>query len=242
MKKTIITLLALGATAMGITLEDATSVTTNGTISVAKQFTVALTLDVEALRGILEAGETKQFGSNIVVYHNSDSTTQTGVVVNGSSNSAGKITSSGLYARWGTDTAWNPNQGSDVRWDGGTDLAAINWDNVASAGLTYIHKGISGGGSYSAVAFTLLGVDGSTILDGYVQAAGLGTGSVTEGFATMHSSVVSQTYYYASAANEADAKALATLAATAAPAVPEPTTATLSLLALAGLAARRRRH
>ena len=256
MKKTLITLLVLGGMAMGAApdLADA-NITTNGTTTSYwtedGNFTVALTLDVTGLRKYLEQGQTAAWGTNIVGYDVKG--TATGVCINGSSGS-GKVNTSGLYARWGNDTAWNPTNGSDVQWDGGTNLSDLNgeaegtgWDSVGSVGLVYSFGTTAG----TAVALTILDTEGTALVDSYVTAGGLKSGTATNAVLTLHSEIVAASYFFDDrlAYNDADYKALAAAAAGAAiPAtegwtrvIPEPATATLSLLALAGLAARRRR-
>ncbi len=240
MKKSLITLMALSCVAMGdttLTLDDAAKAVAGNTgyNTEGGKFTVALTLDVDALRTLLEKGQTKSWGTNIINYVANG--TDTGVTLNGGSDSQNKITSSGLYARWGTDTAWNPTGGSDIRWDGGTDLATLGWDSIEYAGLVYSFD--KNGGTGTTVAFTLINNEGTAIVDSYVKASGLTSSNAGVAALTFDSSVLSS-YYFNELKGEADMKALAGLAAKAAP-LPEPTTATLSLLALAGLAARRRR-
>ena len=236
MKKTLIALLALGTCAMGVTLEDADRLGNGGSTFTTTDgnFTVALTLDVTELRSILEQGQPKSWGTDIVCYDISG--TKTGVTVNGGSNPSNTIVSSGLYARWGTDAAWNPANGSDIRWDGGTDLATIDWDTVADAGLVYSFSSTGG----TSVAFTLLDAEGAAIVDTYATAGGLKSASATASTISFDDSVIG-VYYFNGGVTETDAKALAKSAAVMTGTVPEPTTATLSLLALAGLAARRRR-
>ncbi len=243
MKKTLITLMALASCAMGVTLEDADSVTGGnlGYDTLGNNFTVALTLDVAALQTLLEKGQAPAWGTDIVKYICNG--TATGVTVNGGSSS-GAINTSGLYARWGDNTAW-----SSVQWQGDTNLSDLNgeaegtgWDNVASAGLVYSFGATSG----TAVSFTLIGTDGSAIVDSYVTASGLKSQSAGAAALTFDDSVATSYYYNEyMGGSDANMKALAAEAAVATPVappvVPEPATATLSLLALAGLAARRRR-
>ncbi len=238
MKKTLIALMAASSMAMAASIEDA-AISTKGNAgydTLGNNFTVALTLDVTALRSLLEQGQAPAWGTDIVNYMCNG--TLTGVTVNGgSTNNA--INASGLYARWGNTTNWN-----NVQWQGNTNLADLNgdaegtgWDDVAAAGLVYSFGATSG----TAVAFTLIGNDGSAIVDGFTVAGGLKSGSAGAAALNFDDSVLSSYYYNESmGGDEASLKALAGTVATTAP-VPEPTTATLSLLALAGLAARRRR-
>lgn len=230
MKKTLIALLALGSCAMGVTLEDADRLGYGGSAFTTTDgnFTVALTLDVTELRSILEAGQNTSWGTDIVCYDIAG--TKTGVTVNGGS-SGGKINTSGLYARWGTNTNWN-----STCWTGATDLATIAWDTVADAGLVYSFSSTGG----TSVAFSLLDAEGTAIVDTYATASGLKSASATASTISFDDSVIG-VYYFNGGVSETDAKALAKSAAVMTGTVPEPTTATLSLLALAGLAARRRR-
>lgn len=235
MKKTLIALLAVSSMAMATSLDDAliTQAGNDGYVTKSGEFTVALKLDVEELEMLLEQGQAPAWGTDIVSYLCNG--TWTGVTVNGSSKNDA-INASGLYARWGYGTAWN-----NVQWQGNTNLADLNglfagtgWDDVASAGLVYSFGKTSG----TAVAFTLIGNDGSVLVDSYVFAEDLKSGSAGAAELTFGDSVAASYYFDGyKGGNEADMKALAGAVAS----IPEPTTATLSLLALAGLAARRRR-
>lgn len=242
MKKTLIALLAASSMAMAVDLAEADFSKTGNTgyDTWGNNFTVAITLDAEELSTLLERNQTTAWGTDIVSYICNG--TKTGVTVNGSSfTDTTKINNSGLYARWGGTTNWN-----NVQWQGSDknlsdlngDADGTGWNNIASAGLVYSFSATSG----TAVAFTLIDTEGNAIINSYVTASGLKSGSAGAAALTFDDSVASS-YYFDKyiGGNEADMKALANAAATAAP-VPEPTTATLSLLALAGLAARRRRR
>ena len=240
MKKTLIALMAASSMAMAVTLEDAaiTKAGNTGFDTLGNNFTVALTLDVTELRTLLEHGQTTAWGTDIVKYNCNG--TATGVTVNGSSiHQTNIINTSGLYARWGDGAAWN-----NVQWQGNKNLSDLNgdaagtgWDDVASAGLVYSFSA----GSGTAVAFTLIGHDGSAIVDSYVFAEDLKSSRAGAAALTFGDSVTGSYYFEGYMGGNADAmKALANSVATTA-SIPEPTTATLSLLALAGLAARRRR-
>ena len=238
MKKTLIALLAASSVAMATSLDEAliAQAGNDGYDTQSGNFTVALKLDVEELGMLLEQGQAKAWGTDIVKYICNG--TATGVTVNGGSNASGEITSSGLFARWGNTTNWN-----SVQWQGNTNLADLNgdaegtgWDAVASAGLVYSFGKADG----TAVAFTLIGNDGSVLVDSYVFASALKSSSAGADALTFDDSVAASYYFDGyKGGNEANMKALAGAVATAS--IPEPTTATLSLLALAGLAARRRR-
>ncbi len=234
MKKTLIALLAASSVAMATSLDQAAIKLGNGGYDTQSgDFTVALKLDVEELGKLLEQGQTPAWGTDIVKYICNG--TATGVTVNGGSSN-GVINTSGLYARWGDGTAWN-----NVQWQGNTNLADLNgeaegtgWDAVASAGLVYSFGKTSG----TAVAFTLIGNDGSVLVDSYVLAGGLKSQNAGAAALTFGDSVAASYYFNEYMGGDAaDMKALAGAVAS----IPEPTTATLSLLALAGLAARRRR-
>ena len=236
MKKTLIALLAVSSVAMAVSLDEATIKLGNeGYNTKSGDFTVALTLDVEELGMLLEKGQPAAWGTDIVKYICNG--TATGVTVNGGSSN-GAVNTSGLYARWGDTTNWN-----NVQWQGNTNLADLNgdaegtgWDAVASAGLVYSFGKTSG----TAVAFTLIGMDGSVLVDSYVVAGGLKSSSAGAAALTFDDSVAASYYFDGYKGGDAAyMKALAGAVATAS--IPEPTTATLSLLALAGLAARRRR-
>ncbi len=235
MKKTLIALLAVSSVAMAMSLDEAAFIKqgNEGYDTQSGDFTVALKLDVEELGKLLEQGQPTAWGTDIVKYICNG--TATGVTVNGGSNGS-TIVSSGLYARWGNTTNWN-----SVQWQGNTDLADLNgdaegtgWDAVASAGLVYSFGKTSG----TAVAFTLIGNDGSVLVDSFVVAGALKSGSAGAAALTFDDSVAASFYFDGyKGGDEADMKALAGAVAS----IPEPSTATLSLLALAGLAARRRR-
>ncbi len=237
MKKTLIALLAVSGVAMAVSLDEATIklLGNEGYDTRSGDFTVALKLDVEELGMLLEQGQTPAWGTDIVSYLCNG--TWTGVTVNGSSSNDA-IKNSGLYARWGKTTNWN-----SVQWQGNTNLADLNgvfagtgWDAVASAGLVYSFGATDG----TAVAFTLIGNDGSVLVDSYVFAEDLKSSSAGAAALTFGGSVAASYYFDGyKGGSETDMKALAGAVATAS--IPEPTTATLSLLALAGLAARRRR-
>lgn len=231
------------------------NITTNGTTNSYwtqdGNFTVALTLDVTELRKALEKGQTKSWGTNLVSYVANG--TLTGVCFNGGSDSNSLITTSGHFARWGNTTNWN-----SVQWQGSnTDLSDLNgdaagtgWDSVGSAGLVYSFSTTNGTGT--AVSFVMYDTEGTSLVESYVTAGSLCSGSATNQVLTLHSDIVAASYFFDERLenNETDYKTLAAAAAGAAIPVteswtriiPEPTTATLSLLALAGLAARRRRN
>jgi len=240
MKKTIITLLALAGATMGITLDDLTYTAGNAaTTTEDATFSYVLTLDVNILKTLLEKGQTTAWGTKIVEYDCAG--TATGIVVNGGS-SEGKVNTSSLYAKWGTNNAW----GNFMSTGDSTsiDLADLNgetegtgWDAVKGAAITYTFH--SGSGTKGAL--TLIGADDEIIINHNTTMGGLKSSSAVAA-AISFGDVVTGYYYSNNVLSEADAKEASKLAAIASISVPEPTTATLSLLALAGLAARRRRR
>ncbi len=238
MKKTLISLMAVDSCAMGMTLENATFVTggNTGYNTLDGAFSVAITFNVDSLRTYFEKGQPIDgWGTMIVEYDAAG--TRTGICNNGGSN-GGKINSSALYSVWGGTT----NRGV-MRKNGDTnvDLASVNWDNVASAGMVYTFDKYSG----TSVALTLLGSEGDALVNTYAVDANLKTQNANASALTFNECVAT-TYFFDTTMNQTDSMAVAALAAVAtptdAPVIPEPTTATLSLLALAGLAARRRRR
>ena len=239
MKKTIITLLALAGATMGITLDDLTYTAGNAaTTTEDATFSYVLTLDVNILRSLLEKGQTAAWGTKIVEY--SAGGTATGIVVNGSASSAGILSASSLYAKWGTSNAYGNFMSSGDSTS--IDLADLNgetegtgWDDVKGAAITYAFSSTAG----TKGALTLIGADDEIIINHNTTMSGLKTSSAGAA-AISFGDVVTGYYYSNNVLSEADAKEASKLAAIAS--IPEPTTATLSLLALAGLAARRRRR
>lgn len=245
MKKyiTLAALLAAGTACAGaVTLEDADIIKggNTGYDSQSGVFTIALTLDVDALRTYLERGQPlTSWGTDIVRYVCNG--TSTGVTINGSSQN-NKINNSGLYARWGDDIAWNPSQSQDVVWSGGTNLATLDWNAIDYAGLVYVFDKTNG----TSVAFQLLKEDDVTgektaVVDSYVTASGLKSSSAGAAALTF-GDMVASSYYFNEGYGEADVKTLLSAVATAAP-VPEPSAFGMlaGLGALALVAARRRR-
>ena len=259
MKKTLVTLLALASSAMGAvdlssmtyTIGNASTTTEDGT------FTYVLTLDAAAMRTLLEKGQAAAWGTEVMTYMCNG--TLTGVVTNGGSN-GGKVNTSSLYAKWGTNNAWgcctsysytveeeNAETGemTTVTKTSSYDLADLNgsaagtgWDDVAGVGLVYAFDKLNG----TTVAMTLCSADGATIFSHVITMGGLKSASA--GAAAVEFGDMVTSYYYSNDVLSADdALAASGVAAVESMSVvPEPTTATLSLLALAGLAVRRRRR
>ena len=253
MKKTIITLLALGSCAMGITLDDATLSFTTSDLVPAKYITpqgegaeagaiqpngdkcitIAVTLDVNVLKGYLSADESQHMIVGIKGAGGAGDYT-TGVVSNGSGNNIGV-----LSGRWG----------DNYNYDGKTFMTGLNspttwsWDDVAGAAMTYVFNGNDTVGDVAkgtSVFLTLVNEDNTILYEQNSTIGGLVSTGATYKEVYFDTSVVTSAYTFNTAVGTADGKSLtSTLAASS---IPEPATATLSLLALAGLAARRRRH
>ncbi len=251
MKKTLIALSAiagLALSAQGATLLTDADIQMGGNTSyntLGNNFTVAMTLDVAELRTLLEQGQTKAWGTDIILYNTTgaeNTSGLTGVTVNGLS-SGDTINSASLYYRWQENTAWNNNGGAS-QITGGNYLSDLNgdeagtgWDNVASAGLVYSFGATTG----TVVALTLLDANGDTIVEYFDDSAtGLRTANAVASTLTFDDSVASSYYFDEKISDKDTLTALAVAAATT-PAVPEPATASLSLLGLAALMIRRRR-
>ena len=261
MKKTLITLMALASCAMGAvnlestdftyTLGNSATTTDDGT------FSYVLTIDAEALRKVLEKGQSPTWGTKIITY--TCNGTLTGIVTNGGSEN-NAIKTSSLYAKWGDRNNWgdfmiyeaqttvtDPETGqtttvpaktynlSDLNGD---DTSGTGWDDVAGAGVVYTFDKDKG----SKAALTLCNENGDTIFSHVYTLSGLKSASAGAAAVEFGDMVTSYYYNNATVLREADAKEASRLAAVLSMSVvPEPTTATLSLLALAGLAMRRRR-
>ena len=253
MKKTLIALSAiagLALSAQGATLLTDADIQMGGNTSyntLGNNFTVAMTLDVAELRTLLEQGQTKAWGTDIISYDstgNEDATTGlTGVTVNGLS-SGDTINSASLYYRWQDNAAYGKNSDGSSTITAGAYLSDLNgdeagtgWDNVASAGLVYSFGATTG----TVVALTLLDANGDTIVEYFDDSAtGLRTANAVASTLTFDDSVASSYYFDEKISDQETLTALAVAAATT-PAVPEPATASLSLLGLAALMIRRRR-
>ncbi len=260
MKKTLITLMALASCAMGAvnlessdftyTLGNSATTTDDGT------FSYVLTIDAEALRKVLEKGQSPTWGTEIITYNCNG--TITGIVTNGGSNN-NKINTSSLFAKWGANNAWgnfmhyedqktvtDPETGQTTTVPAKTynlsdlngDIEGTGWDDVAGAGIVYTFDKDRG----SKAALTLCNENGETIFSYVHTMSGLRSSHADAAAVEFGDMVTSYYYNNATVLSEADAKEASRLAAVLSMSVvPEPATATLSLLALAGLAARRRR-
>ena len=266
MKKTIVTLLALGGVSMGalsdnqlanpseITLQDTATVIDATTIltgeSYNQAFTAVLTLDVEAL-SVFTTGKPTSGASKIPLLswkvdnagtENVDHTVNISVN-NNSSNS--NITTGGFYFKSANDDSAFTSTGATVFGSNGTAatsaLTSIDWTNAAGAALTVTYNGISSRTAPLGVQiyFSVAMNDGSIVT---LNAGNPGTQWVTNEYDVTE---IRYTTTYLDALTIYDGYATADQAwelnKGVLPSIPEPATATLSLLALAGLAARRRR-
>ena len=266
MKKTIVTLLALGSVSMGalsesqlanptdITLQNGPSVIDATTIltgeSFNQAFTAVLTLDVEAL-SVFTTGKPTSGASKIPLLswkvddagtENVDHTVN--ISVNNNSNANG-ITTGGFYFKSADDASAFTSTGATVFGSNGnaatSALTSIDWTNAAGAALTVTYNGISSRTAPLGVQiyFSVAMNDGSIVT---LNAGNNGTQWVANQYDVTE---IRYTTTYLDALTIYDGYATADQAwelnKGVLPSIPEPATATLSLLALAGLAARRRR-
>ena len=225
MKKTLITLLALGGLACG-----ADSFTST------KTATIALTFNVDALESISDVnftgnGSTKP---NFFMFTGSwanDVAGQLGLANNGSSGSD----TTGVWSSWVKGDS--SGQATDTGL-GAIFTSSTNWDNIGAVSLVYSFSTPETGATTVNTAITIAYLDGTAastagetksniVFNGVSGFAATGI-EVNETFVKNYE--VSSVY---TTLNDAKVMSVAL--------IPEPTTATLSLLALAGLAARRRR-
>ena len=266
MKKTIVTLLALGSVSMGAlsenqlatptnialqnepTVIDATGILTSA--SYKQAFTAVLTLNVDALSvfttGLPTSGASKipllswkvdNAGTEAV-----DHTVN--ISVNNNSNTNG-ITTGGFYFKSAdNDSAFTSTGASTFGTNGANATQAltnIDWTNAAGAALTITYNGISNRTTPLGIQiyFSVAMNDGSIIT---LNAGNNATQWVNDAFDVTE---IRYTTTYLDALTIYDGYATAdqawALNTGILPSIPEPATATLSLLALAGLAARRRR-
>ncbi len=228
MKKTIITLLATCACAMGATETFDPAV---------KSGTIAIALDIEELAKISDVSfdggsEVYQFFAFNGTWHDGNEG-YIGLVNNGSSTSD----NTGLYCTWKYDAQSKTNHDIGL---GGIFTSSTNWDNIDAITLVYSYNTPDSGATTTNIALSISYLDGSEIGTFSATKSDLKFGG-TSGFAAK-SLTINDTYadsytFENNFISLDDAKALSVSMLS----VPEPTTATLSLLALAGLAARRRR-
>ena len=243
MKKTLIALMALaGVAGANTTLSLANAdITGSGNASITADadlytadMTVALTLDVQKLRELLESSPESSKGYKIVnMVDTGKESTYTGVHIQATDSD---------YGLWGYWKNENLTYGAmDNAVNAFADLngtaEGTGWDAVAYAGMVYTHSLPSSTNvSSTYAALTLCDAQGNVITSTYAAVDKLGSRDF-DGCRFEFGDVVTASYFYGQAVT--DETAMKGLAYTAA--IPEPTTATLSLLALAGLAARRRR-
>ncbi len=228
MKKTLITLLAVSTCAMGATETFDTAI---------KSGTVAITLDIDALRAISDvsfdgAGEVARFFAFNGTWHDAKGG-YIGLVNNGSSSSD----KTGLFCTWGYDTQSKTNHDIGL---GGIFTSATVWDNIRDISLVYSYDTPTSGATTTNIALSISYLDGSEIATFSATKSDLMFGG-NSGFAAT-SLNINDTYaasynFDTTYRSLDDTKALSVSMLS----VPEPATATLSLLALACLAARRRR-
>ena len=226
MKKTLITLLALGGLACGA-----------DSFATTKTATIALTFNVDALESISDVnftgnGSTKP---NFFMFTGSwanNEAGQLGLANNGSSSSD----TTGVWSSWVKGNS--SSQATDTGL-GAIFTSSTNWDNIGAVSLVYSFSTPETGATTVNTAITIAYLDGTAATTTGETKSNIVFSGVS-GFAATGIEV-NETYvknYEVSSIYTTlnDAKAMS------AALVPEPTTATLSLLALAGLAARRRRH
>ena len=195
--------------------------------------TVALTLDVQKLKSLLESSPESSIGYQIVkLVDTGNESTYTGV------NIQVKNSDYGLWGYWKAEnlTYGAMDDASNAFADLNGAAEGTGWDAVAYAGMVYTHSLPASNESCTYAALTLCDAQGNVITSTYAVVAKLGSRDF-DGCRFEFGDVVTASYFYGQAVTNEDAmKGLALTAA-----IPEPATATLSLLALCGLAARRRR-
>ena len=236
MKKTLITLLALG----GLTFGATPSVETGNTTS-AKSLTVTSSITLSNLKSIM----TSESDVALISFY---------PVNLGKSWSIGVNTSNGTICEWDTANGdigvsgtcnaftWYDAEGDEI--SAPILSSTFSMENAVSAAITLGNNSSRVSGSTAknqgtAVVFSVAYADGSTIsiyglntnkytINSHIPTVYYNSALLSEPIVTESTTPWTQTSLIA--ANTAALKS-----------VPEPTTATLSLLALAGLCARRRR-
>ena len=228
MKKTLITLLTVAATALSANAAswgDSWLYSENGTTitldTAQSSLTAVVVLDVEKMKDVMLAGAS--LSKNTLIDFIDTDTNDIGLQTNYSS-ADGKIANSGLYGTWNQGGAYS------VGMNSGFELSTL-WDATvaASAVLTYSYS------TGTTAAFSALKSDGSMVTLGgtwntTLRGTGFGANEVV-----FDANLVEKSFVFNGVSTVEQATYLATTV------IPEPATATLSLLALAGLAARRRR-
>lgn len=198
------------------------------------------TLDCQALRQILEAGQPAS-GTVGIVTHNAAGNA-TGIMVQ-SSSAENLIDYSSLHGRWQSSGSGDfmdyPNEENQIVNFNLADLngetVGTGWETVEYASSTYTFDK----GTGSTCALTLANADGGLVFCFLGRFSGLKSSSAVAAEITF-GDMVTGYYYSAVSLNDTEAPQ-ASVQAVQAQMVPEPATSALSLLALAGLAARWRR-
>ncbi len=228
MKKTLITLLAMAATALSANAAswgDSWLYSENGTTitldTEQSSLTAVVVLDVEKMKDVMLAGAS--LSKHTLIDFTDTDGADIGLQTNYSSDN-NKISTSGLYGSW--------NQGSAYSFgmDSGFELSTF-WDTTvaASAVLTYSYN------TGTTAVFSALKSDGSMVTLGGTWNTTLKGSSFAANEVVFDVDLVEKSFVFNGVSTVEQATYLATTV------IPEPATATLSLLALCGLAARRRR-
>lgn len=233
-----------------VDVTDVTSSNNTATFSTntSTSVTVALTLNVEAMKAI---GGTTYSGTatNLFklngIWENGNSG-YIGVCNNGKNGSDSK---NGLYADWFFSTSSKKND-SSMNLDDcfSASTTAVDWSKVVNMTLVMTYKeGTESGNTVNhmlySTSFSYLFDDGTTKTIGEEQnelyrfTQGVKVNAFTATSIDVNSDYVDSYTIYSDYLTIDQAKSLS-----ATRVIPEPTTASLSLLALAGLAARRRRR
>lgn len=239
MKKTLVTLLAaascsvaFGATPLSLEEVTTAQLAENPTSAA----TVALTLNIDALKEIAGAGFGGISEANVIFAFSgawgNGTTGELGVCNNGSS--AQHITSIYCYALLDATSSKNVSTGLGALFDSNTDWNSFDAISLVCSMVNSTEEQVA-----LTTALSIRYTDGSIVTYGG-QSADIrwNSGAVhgfTAGGVTFSDELVLSSTTYTGALSLDEAKAFS------ADLVPEPTTATLSLLALAGLAVRRRR-
>lgn len=228
MKKTLITLLAMAATALSANAAswgDSWLYSENGTTitldTEQSSLTAVVVLDVEKMKDVMLAGAS--LSKHTLIDFTDTDGADIGLQTNYSSAN-NKISTSGLYGSW--------NQGSAYSFgmDSGFELSTF-WDTTvaASAVLTYSYD------TGTTAVFSALKSDGSMVTLGGTWNTTLKGSTFAANEVVFDVDLVEKSFVFNGVSTVEQATYLATTV------IPEPATATLSLLALCGLAARRRR-
>ena len=238
MKKTLITLLALAGVTMGATYDDftkydvASTVTTTGFDYSTNEVTVAVTLNVDVIKGYFCDQESTWVPAPTEQNPNAGSWTLIShMLVNVTGNNAIGVgtliksdTQEYFSAAWNGTIDYTPT-GIDTNMD-----RADIWEDAVTASLVMSADRTTG----TRVVFTMGYDDGST-WQTVGTAGSVKSGSWEPSGLSLDTTAVTSVAMYNDYISADDAKTIGLSL------VPEPTTATLSLLALVGLAARRRR-